>query len=517
MTGPMTAPWTRFFLLLSPSLKSVDIYNFHHTQSDTLLTFLENVAEVVPDLSHVGVDTSLSKSKFFRDLQDTYMKFTALRSLRITINRGSRLSYDALLWIGELSLLETLVLDASDDSYYDTKDAYPNPYLETKEVETKEDDTWGSSWGRVPAQHTSVPSFDDLAHSSTPIPDIDPNVTSFGYRAPSPTPSIPDFGPDAVPAVPGSMHANRSSRAVGFQNLTKLHVKGRQELMIDLVRMIASTKVEDVTLTEIRDFSPTPIPPDAPSPWDVVPPQVPAPKSKKKGGKESGRGRTAVILPPQPPFVECFNDIIKEITSAWGHCLQSVYIARAQDNTLPVPPNVHTIPSPSPSTSALFRCLLSISSLKRVEISGDTWNVDFGDSLQFLTTLPVDRRSESKLQVIHLPVNARENGISFNRLRAIFECCPSLVSFRCGFKHLSNIPAPPSDGVTFGLRKLHAGNAQAYGPDYRRFTAAAQYLDALFPCLTTMETEASCNAGEWENIYSLVRMCQASRSYHKHA
>ncbi|KJA23779.1 hypothetical protein HYPSUDRAFT_39623 [Hypholoma sublateritium FD-334 SS-4] len=479
----------QIFLLLSPSLESVDVCNVLQTRSDTLLTFLETVAEVAPGLSHIGVDTSLT----FHDLQETYIKFSGLRSLRISVNGGSRFSYDTLLQIGKLPSLEALIIDASAAYYCAREERYSEPQAQ---LSPKAPNTilggWGSSFSpsSSPTSDPSPIAFERIVspapychHSYIPSPGGD-CVPSFPPpRAPSPTPSIPNIG-DVVPTSPQQPALIGSggdiaplNQSINFQNLTKLHIKGQLKLMTELVQIVASTSVIDVALTQSLG---------APSP---IPIQKPTPKMRKK---TKGSGKTAIC------------DIIEEILSVWGRSLKSVYIAVDDTETISPP----TIPS------TLFKRLICISSLERLEMSGHTLDADFGDALHILTALPVDRRP--KFKVIHLPIDAGDKGISFGRLRAIFECCPSIVSFQCGLKHLSNVPVLPDDGVTFGLQELGAGNPKAYG-DLRRLAAAAQYLDALFPRLTVMKTQPDCNADEWEEIYDLVRMCQTSRSYHKDA
>jgi hypothetical protein len=157
----------------------------------------------------------------------------------------------------------------------------------------------------------------------------------------------------------------------------------------------------------------------------------------------------------------------------------------------------------------VFEDLVLRADIEHLEITG--MDIEFMDR----TLHRLIEVADSKLEFLYLPVHLTASGISFAGLRCIAEACPYLKSFRCRFKHLSNIPA--SSPLSHRLKKLSVTNYQAHSEKQRVFDIA-RYLDSNFPDLESIETHdgQGNNAEQWDYIFDLVKLCQVVRKDEAH-
>ncbi|KAF8179862.1 hypothetical protein BJ912DRAFT_637744 [Pholiota molesta] len=436
------------------------------SQFDTFLTFLDTLADEAPHLSSIRLGTGVS----YDALHSTCMRFVNLRELKLSIV-GSVVSWSMLQDLGQLPELEILVLDARAASYRSfEEDCLPSPSpplslfgntVETLPPAGSGDDGWGAPYESKAANDNF-----GVHHPNDPFLEAPPS------RSPSPSPSI--LAANALEKLKPPTHAIETVEPIpyspkgGFYKLTTLHIVAKLDLMSTLMDMIESSKLVDISLTSTKLLR------------------------RKKG---TGPGSKMMMLKPK------FEAVLRTVLASWAHSLATVRICYQKAS----PDDPH-----AELELSAFQSLLSLPHLRHLEISGLTMSLDFGDALHHLSTLT----QPSGLETLHLPIDLGAKGISLSRLRGILESCPSLTSFQCGFKHLSNVPFLPEDDVTFGVKKLAVGNPVAHD-NRRRLMEVAQYLDALFPKLESIETQEGCNAGQWQEIHELVQMCQLSRSHHR--
>ncbi|KAF8965792.1 hypothetical protein BDZ97DRAFT_1757072 [Flammula alnicola] len=464
-------------LFLTPSLRSLEVSGISEVQQNTLMSYLVTLADEASSLSSIKLGPLGCIS---RESMKACLNFGNLRELQL-LDVVPTFDLELLQEIGKLPELETLVLDArravSSRPFRNVRALPPREPMPPPPSSlfggTGHPLVWGSDSGFSLQEQSPPPPPVIPSRAPSPSP-LEP-----GVRAPSPCPSVENpiaLEPSTVepPPRPADVMDDAPSARVGFYKLTKLHVVGEIKLLEDVIGHVASTNVNELSLSlSIRN-------------------------NNKKGR-----------APPSTIFVDHvkrFSSLTQEVLSKWKETLTSVCIHRQWED-------VQQASSPSSILPhAIFEHLFLQQSLERLEISGWSIDSDLWDGLRHLIIA-----APSKLKVLHLPVNGTK-GISLTKLRSIVEACPHLVSFQCGIKHLSNIPSYPipalaADMLNHGLEELSVGNPSPHD-DPQRLLLVARYLDTLFPWLIRIRTHPGNNEQQWDYIYDLVKMCQISRLDH---
>ncbi|KAF9484241.1 hypothetical protein BDN70DRAFT_872729 [Pholiota conissans] len=258
-----------------------------------------------------------------------------------------------------------------------------------------------------------------------------------------------------------------------FRNLKSLDLVAKVDLMSDLVNSISSRKMVAFSLTFISTDSD---------------PAASAPKPKQDSRTAASR-RLSKATSPEDSLSEPrrFYHIVTKALETGVETLTTLKIngrhEREGGRILVCPPALR------PYT---LKALLTKPTLRSLELSG--WDVtwDLGKVLLALTSLA----QPSKLQTLHLPTS---NGISLSTLHTILRSCPSLVSLRCNFFNLSEVPAYPSDNVIFRLKTLGAGSMKLEHYELSETMKIAQYLDAICPGLVRIDiAKDDPNGEQWQ-------------------
>ena len=252
--------------------------------------------------------------------------------------------------------------------------------------------------------------------------------------------------------------------------LEELTVAGNPDLIEDLI--------DDVSSRDLRELS-------------VIFESQNLSKKRSKGNGEKSR-----VLMWDDSELLIISNVFNLSIQKWVNTLVSVSFC-----------NGRTI-KPTSFPGDIFETLLLAPRIEKFEVTG--FDVDSVDTaLHRLKEI-----SPSKLKVLHLPFHTAASGISLSRLRFIALHCPQLVSFRCRFKHLSNVPAYDTpDPLSHQLQVLSVANAEPHHDHYQRLPQIARYLDSLFPNLRVIETRDGMgyNGDQWASVFNLIKLCQAVR------
>lgn len=480
-------------LLLTPSLTSLEVSHIPNAKQPTLFSFLTTLANVAPYLQALTFGPG-----WFPSLSvQTIIQFKNLRQLELKY-AVSRLSFAFLESLGSSSpALESLILDARSCEYIPSTPITSNGL--SKSIE----------------EHTLPASFDGTHRQKRQRLSAKPDVGDT------------------------------------FSQLMKLHVIGSLLFLGDLILQIASTKLEDISITVIKEeleIEKVKIKREAKKEMEAEGiaqtgkqtkrSRMQRAKSEREKEKselealplsgmwliwlgelegESMEERRIRDTNEQKKAWEAndilFSALLQLLPSRWSTSLKTVSVVNLGHSP-------QALIAPTLFNEA-FRLLLFHPTIKNLTAKG--WTPDsVEDSVLGLAELAP--WPPSNLETLFLPLDEANSGISWSNLRHIAIRCPKLRSLQCRIKPQSLIPnytdpaaVEASEALFHGLRTISLGNSS---PDLHsnKHHLIARHLDLLFPHLETITTfeHNDAEAEPWIVVHELVKMCQAARVDERH-
>jgi len=434
----------------------------------SVLSFLECATYQAPNLSTLILGPGLIPGQ----LVDISLRYKNLRCLKL-LDVGISITDQLLQGIGSLQHLEHFYFQESGASTY-KRSIIP-----------------------AAAEHARVP--EQVPEDPTPILPEDIAEEGMTYaRSPSPsewsqcsTPE-PTTSPKnerteaiIVESLPIPDAATQTIDSPLFPVLQSLVIFCDLSLIEDLVAKISSSDLRMLVINFTKLIQAS---------EENLRKATKGPKMKMKG-----------LVKPVSSSLQLQQQVLPQISTAEITTLMRSSVTKWV-NTLEVVTfsNAH-IPTTFSLPSDVFQDLLLRPDMKHIEITG--MGIDSIDG----TLNRLKEVSDPKLKDLHLPIHSTAPTISPARLRSIAEAYPRLKSFRCRFKHLSNIPVSPQP-MSHPLEVLSVTNEQAH-PEQQRSFDIARYLDSMFPNLKSILTHDGDgnNPEQWGFIFDLVKLCQTAR------
>ena len=498
-------------LLLTPSLTSLEISDIPNAKQPTLFPFLTTLAQVAPLLQSL----SFGPGQFTTKSIQTIFEFKNLRQLELK-DAVSEMTFAFLECLGSSSpALESLILDARSCEY--------------------------------------IPSTAIKEHIHTPYASFGTNLEPMDGK-----------NDDASP------QSDASDVQGAFSQLVKLHIAGSPPFLGDLILQVASTKLEDVSITvaisgkavdikeelgvekkvepimlgekQMKEISMRTVNIVQTSKWrGKKQMKMGAEREEREREREEERERERErekreeeawisseifklgihVREIEIRLVELEGESEEERRLKEQRKVREPFMSLLQllptswstslktisvINTFGHSPQLALIP-PTLLNEA-FRVLLFHPTIENLTVEG--WTPDsVEDSILGLTEL-----APSNLKSLFLPLHEKKSGISWSAFRHIAITCPKLQSLRCRINPLSLIPkytVPTTEVLFHGLRTLCVGNSF---PDLHsnELYHIVRHLDLLFPHLETITTfEHNAEAEPWIVVNELVKMCQTAR------
>ena len=487
-------------LLLTPSLISLEVSRIPNAKQPTLFSFLTTLAQVAPLLQNLTFGPGQFTSKSIQ----TILQFKNLRQLELK-DAVSNMTFSFLESLGSsLPALESLILDTRSCEYI------PSTAIMSKDL------------SKGINEHTSHASF------GTNLEPMDGKNDEESPQNDTPQSDTSDDVGDA------------------FSQLMKLHVIGSQLFIADLILQIASTRLEDVSITVVISRKVLEVKEElviekkVETKWEAKEEMQAvnsAPTGKRmtkkakqreadaadaaerdgefwrlskemeirlgelEGESEEERRLRAINEQKRERGVNIFSALLQLLPTRWSKSLKTISVVNASGHS-----TQHVlIPT---LLNEVFRLLLFHPTIEKLTVKGWT-PVSVEDSILGLAEM-----TPSNLKSLFLPLDEANSGISWSTLRHIAITCPKLQSLQCRIKPLSLIPkytVPTTEVLFHGLQTLSVGNSF---PDLHsnELYLIARHLDLLFPHLETITTfEHDTKAEPWIVVNELVKMCQTAR------
>jgi len=481
ITGTSTALHC-LHLFLSASLSTLEFAEIpvHGMRYSSLLSFLESAINEAPYIKTI----LFGPGQVTDGIVDIFSKYRCLQRLELS-EVTLPITCLVLESIGSLEQLEAFVLrDAGTSSHVPSELGSRSHDDNSKKPSFHDSDDWFPT-SPIKRPSTAIDAGTTLASRRSPSPSEWSHCTS-----PEPTPPTSLSGNPLVEGVKkveitDSLSAPDNFPTSGrfFTLLKELTIAGTPELIKDLINYVSSPDVRQLSIT----FRAAAKPPSSKI------------KASSKSGKASLPSAKAVVVckpqkdePEEPQVIY----LVKSSIQKWAKTLVS--LSFCGDGTT----------SPAVSfPNDLFESLLLGQYTEKLEVTN--FDLDSVDS----SLHRLKEAAPSKLKILHLPFHISTSGISLSRLRHIAQYCPQLTSFRCRFKHLSNIPTyDVPNPLSHQLEALSVVNAEPH-QEHQRLLQIAGYLDLLFPNLKLIESYqgSGYNGDQWRSVLDLVKLCQAVR------
>ena len=451
-------------LLLSPALTTLELAGLatDDPHYSSLLSFFECVVEEAPDLSTLILGPGVIESQIIQ-ISLTYNNLRRLELLGVCAITN-RLLQD----IGSLQCLEELVLrdnenlaieqhtlsaESLNDLVLNQSGCVPTPPPPRKETDS-------DRFAVPPFKRESEPLCAPLGHlQPTNEASPDPN-----FRKETEPPTEGESGLSQPQLIMNEVHAgNKQTNAIVkhplFCALRSLEVVGvsRPDLMQDLLEKVSSSGLQKLSLNFTKVIETTLSP-------------------------TNGKAQEPTTMLLQAALALLLNRSVEK----WKHTLMSISIKNEYNATISMP----------------FESLLVLPNIQCLEITGFDLEYMLGTLL---------RLTNSKLEVLHLPVHSGVSGLPLKHLRPIAKACPQLQSLRCRFTDLQDVKIRPP--LSHPLEELLvSGEKSVLKP--RESLKIGHFLDAMFPNIKSIAPQdygKGSNAEVWPHILEVVKLCQAVR------
>ena len=349
--------------------------------------------------------------------------------------------------------------------------------------------------------------------------------------------------------IPGSADFSPSTMG-GFYQLKKFHFVGGLSLIQDLIPFIASTTLEDISITLIR-LSHQDLKQQAEPEVDDMMAKAEAEAKERKRiaeerkriaderkriaeEEEAARRRRLGIKEKkhrgtikrsesslgQEDIEECgraervrkrtqeifdlhtasYISVLQMVSSRW-----SAHLKEVRFNQLASSQPLSILPA---LPKQVYGTLFSHPNIEIVEF--ERWTLD---SVQdFLSSLTSS--GTKNLKRLHLPIDDPDAAVPLSGLLDIAKACPMLQSLQCCVSTLSPIPgcSIPTRILPHGLQTLVVANNPTSLWDFSQLLLVARHLYLAFPHIQTIDSlELGSKAEQWMHIRDLVKMFQTVR------
>ena len=521
-------------LLHTPSLRTLEA-NVPDHQQPNFFSFLTALVHKTPLLEEI----ILAPGHFpLKSLQEI-LKFTHLRHLELR-DVASTIDFTFLQDVGTLLNLESFVLDARSCTYI-ARIPEEQPSNKTPPADSAEPAEVGS---QAPQPSSDI---DDSAikedttkvrsEALKPSSDIDRDGSSGSLLYPPPSrPSSPTIGINEDEEV--DHEDSTISKAGGFSQLKKYHFVGELSLLQDMIMYIASSMLEDISITVNQQES------KAEAKMREMREKAESVKRRQefdretdlqivameKEARETGYSRKIPLrrqailekvesrwkeqdaqyrarrqpedIPERKKLkAEKHTTILQTVSSRWSADLKTVKFSNLDMPSQPLP----TLPVLPKLVYGTVFCHPNLEILEFKQ-----WKLD---SLEDLL-LSLKSSFPKKLKHLNLPIDDPGSAISLSGLLDIAEACPMLESFHCCIDTLPPIPeysSPTNKALSHGLQSLFVANNPTSLWDFNQVLLVARHLYLTFPRLQTIDCVEGPNSEQWVRIRDQVKMFQIIR------
>ena len=521
-------------LLYTPSLRTLEADVQDH-QHQIFFSFLTTLAHKAPLLEEI----ILGPSKFPLKSLQVILRFTHLRRLEL---RDVALTIDItfLQDVGTLLNLESFILDARSCTYIERipeEQPCKTPPAEQAEVGSKMPQPSSDVDDNPIYENTTEVRNETLKRSS----DIDNDRPLVAYASSSRPSSSANEDKVNHPLPPNynQIPCNKDSSisAVGgFYQLKKFHFVGELSLLQDMILYIASSTLEDISITVIHLDSyqeaeksrrralyketqleivamekatriaysnsdnkfRVPLSSNLSSKRQAI-----LEKAETRWKEEEARYvgiRHEVADSESVQKSQKYTTILQTVSSRWSADLKTVKF-----NNLDKSESSRTLPTLPVLPKLVYEPLFCHAKLEILEFK--QWKIDSVED--FL--LSMKSSCPKNLKQLRLPVHDADSAISLSGLLDIAEACPMLESLHCSIDTRPPIPeysVPTTKALSHGLQSLFVDNDPTSLWDFDQLLLVARHLYLTFPGLQTI---AGPNAEQWVRIRELVKIFQVIR------
>ncbi|KAF8801988.1 hypothetical protein BYT27DRAFT_7146823 [Phlegmacium glaucopus] len=502
-------------LLLTPSLKSLEVLRVPDSQQPTLSSFLITLVQVTPLLQTL----IFGPGQFLSNSIHTVLQFRNLRQLELkdAVSEMNSAFFESL---GSLPVLESLILDAGFCEYVSSTTTTDGK--SDKEPPQNDISDTGDAFNQLMKLHVigSPLLLEDLVAqiTSTRLEDVSITVACLPYeeleikreakKGKQTVSIVQTRDPKTEKVYEGKKKKKKKKGEKGEKEKERqrrlpyeeLEIqreveKAKQTVSIVQTRNRETEKVDEgkkeegILEEEVRRLNNLEGESEEERRLKAI--------KESKHWKERERSLLANVY-NNTPFVA----LLRLLPSRWSASLKTVSVS-----TFGCSPQQALIP-PTLLKEA-FRTLLLHPTIENLIVKG--WTLDsVEDSILCLAEL-----APSNLKGLFLPLDETNSGISLSTLRHIAITCPKLESLQCRIKPLSlipeyTVPTTGTEALFHGLRTLSVGNSSPH-PDSKKLYLIARHLDLLFPHLETINTSEEHNGEQWVVVNELVKMCQTAR------
>ena len=506
--------FTCLHLLHTPSLKTLEATNVPEHQHSTFFSFLTTLVHKAPHLE----DIILGPGRFPLKSLQAILKFTHLRQLELR-DAASTFDFTFLQDVGALPNLESFILDARSCEYI-PKEQSMAPHAEHTKV------------GNSPIYENNIEVRSTTPKFSLDIDGHGPSQTVYSESSLS--------RPHSYNQIPCDTDLSASTAVVGFYQLKRFHFVGGLLMIQDMIPYIASSTLEDISITIIR-----------PSAEDLKQEaenmrQAEAERRRKadeetrqrivameksmsirgfqKDEKRVSRKRQAILDDAESrwqkavyqeielkPVQNTFDlhtalcvAILQTVSSRWSASLKTVKINQLDRSFQPI-----SIPPALPKE--VYGTLFCHPKIETLEFQ--QWKLDSVED--FIFSLKIS--GPKSLKHLHMPMDDPDSAVSLPRLLDIAEACPMLKSLQCSIDTLSLIPECPiraTKALAHGLQTLTVTSKPTLLYNFNQLLLVARHIYLVFPYIQTIDNMEGSNADsaeQWVHIHDVVKMYQAIR------
>ena len=529
-------------LLHTPSLRSLEA-NVPDHQHPNFFSFLTTLVHKAPLLDEIILGPGQFPLKSLQEI----LRFTHLRQLELR-DVASSIDFTFLQDVGTLSNLESFILDARSCTYTARILEEPSNTPPVEHIEVGNQMPLSSDIDSSAVNEDTAKVREEAIKLSSDIDNDKPSLIIDSSLSRSSTPTIQINEDEEViqplPAINNQILCNNDSSislAGGFYQLKKFHFVGGLSLLQDMIFYIASSTLEDISITVIH-LSPQDLRQeleaenmsqavrrralDRESHREIV-----AIGKKKKTlylsrQQEISEKRQEILEKAETRWKEQeaqyqaqykerkkaekvqnrqkHTTILQAVSSRWSAVLKTVRFNNLDGSPQPLP----TLPV---FPKVVYESLFCYPNLEILEFK--QWKLDsVGDLL-----LSMKSSCPQNLKQIHLPIDDPSSvAISLSGLLDLAEACPKLESLHCCIDTLSPIPEysiPTTKALSHGLQSLFVANNPTSTSlwDFNQLLLVARHFYLTFPCLQTINSVEGPNAEQWVRIHALVKMLQVAR------
>ena len=523
-------------LLHTPSLRTLEANVLDH-QHPSFFSFLTTLVLKAPLLEEIILGPGQFPLKSLQEIP----KFAFLRQLELR-DVASTIDFTFLQDVGTLSNLDYFLLDARSCTY-----TARIPEEQPSKTPAEQTDV-GSKMPQSPSEidestiseEVKAVELSSVIEGDGPSPIFYPSLS----RPSSPTTGINEDKEIIQPLPPIDKDFSISA-AGGFYQLKKFHFVGGLSLLQDMILYIASSTLEDISITVIHLSPRNLVRPeletenisremrrqemDQETELEIVAMEKSTTISYNNSVKRYNRSSLSSILSSnrqvilekaeirwkeqearhqvqyeerkRVEMVEKHTKILQTVSSRWSADLKTVKFNNLDGSPQPIP----TLPV---LPKQVYEPLFCHPNLEILEFK--QWRLDSVKDL----LLSMKSSGNKKLKQLNLPIDDPKSAISLHGLLGVADACPMLESLHCSIDTSPPIPkysSPTTEALSHGLQSLFVANNPTSLWNFDQLLLVARHLYLTFPRVQTIDRVEGPNAEQWVRIRNLVKLLQVSR------